>query len=171
MKRVKIILGIIIVFSLAFFSIGMVVPEINYSKEVEIDKPLEEVFAIFSNQQLVSEWMPEVQSVTVVKMTPEITGSIFNLVVKDQNKEVSFEQKIIDFEANKKVVLFSMVGGLIKKDIYSFTAKESKTVMHLDANFKSSNYILGCMFPFVKGRLEQQDLGYLQNFKKFVESE
>ncbi len=170
MKRVKIILGIIIVFSLAFFSIGLVVPEINYSKEIEIDKPLEEVFAVFSNQQLVSEWMPEIQSVTVIKMTPEVTGSVFNLVVKDQGKDVSFEQKIIDFEANKKVVLFSMVGGLIKKEMYSFATKNSKTVMYLDANFKSSNYILGCMFPFVKGRLEKQDLGYLQNFKKFVET-
>ena len=108
MKRVKIILGIIIVFSLAFFSIGLFVPEINYSKEIQIDKPLEEVFGLFSNQQLASEWMPEIQSVTTVKTTPEVTGSIFNLVVKDQGKEVSFEQKILDFEVNKKIVLFSM---------------------------------------------------------------
>mgnify|MGYP000701453536 FL=1 len=49
MKIVKIILGIVVALSIAFFALGIFVRELTYSSEVTINKPLPEVFKIFNN--------------------------------------------------------------------------------------------------------------------------
>ncbi|CAM1365665.1 SRPBCC family protein [Tenacibaculum xiamenense] len=171
MKIVKIILGIVVALSIAFFALGIFVRELTYSSEVTINKPLPEVFKIFNNDEKLSEWIPEIKSIKSVVKTEEVKGSTYMITVNNQGNEIVLEEKVLDFVNNERVKLFFNGGGMLKIDDYTFeTSSNGNTKLSLITNVKSDNFILGCMLPLVKGKLAEQDQQYLNNFKRFVES-
>ncbi|SEC92059.1 Polyketide cyclase / dehydrase and lipid transport [Tenacibaculum sp. MAR_2009_124] len=171
MKIVKIVLGVVVALSIAFFAIGIFVQELNYTSKVTIDKPLSEVFKLFNNDEKMSKWIPEIKSIKSVLKTEEIKGSTFLVTVNNQGNEVVLEEKVLDFIDNKKVRLLFKGGGMLKVGGYSFeTLSDGMTQLTLESNVKSDNFILGCLLPLMKGKLADQDQQYLNNFKKFAES-
>lgn len=170
MKTIKIILIIISVLVLAFLATGLIVKETTYSAKVEIDKPLVEVFNNFSKIDSIKNWIPEVQSVEVVKKNPGITGSIYNVVVINQEQEINLTEKIVAYVPNEKLTLFYDAENMLKKDDYLFTEKNGKTTITLNANCQSDSFIMACMFPYFKSTFKEQDQTYLNNFKDFIEN-
>ncbi len=171
MKIVKIVLGVVVALSIAFFALGIIVQELNYESKVTINKPLTEVFKLFNNDERISEWIPEITSIKSVVKTEEVKGSTFLVTVNNQGTEITLEEKVLDFVDNEKVRLFFKGGGMLKVDDYTFkTTENGATLLTLDTNIRGDNFILGCMLPLVKGKLAKQDQEYLNNFKKFAES-
>ncbi len=170
MKTIKIILIIISVLVLAFLATGLIVKETTYSAKVEIDKPLVEVFNNFSKIDSIKNWIPEVQSVKIVKKNPGITGSIYNVVVINQEQEINLTEKIVAYIPNEKLTLFYDAENMLKKDDYLFTEKNGKTTITLNANCQSDSFIMACMFPYFKSTFKEQDQTYLNNFKNFIEN-
>ncbi|AQS92624.1 MULTISPECIES: SRPBCC family protein [Polaribacter] len=170
MKTIKIILIIISVLFLAFLATGLIVKETKYSAKVEIDKPITEVFNNFSKIDSIKNWIPEVQSVEVVKNNPGITGSIYNVVVINQEQEINLTEKIVAYVPNEKLTLFYDAENMLKKDDYLFTENNGKTTITLNANCQSDSFIMACMFPYFKSTFREQDQTYLNNFKDFIEN-
>ena len=170
-KIVKIILSIIVTLSIAFFALGIVIQELNYTSQIAIKKPLSEVFELFNNTEKISAWVPEIKSVKTVTKTDDIKGSTFSIVVNNQGNEIVLKEKVLDFIKDEKVTLFFKGGGMLKTDNYLFeTTKNATTLLTLKTTIKSESFILGCMLPLVKSKLKDQDQQYLNNFKKFAES-
>ena len=171
MKVIKIILGIIIAFSLAFFATGLIVKETTYTAEVSLKKPVKEVFKEFNDAGNIKNWIPEIQSVEAVNKNPGITGNVYNIVVLNQGQEIAMTEKIMAYVPNEKVTLFFDAENMLKKDDYLFTEENGKTVITLNARCQSESYIMACMFPLFKGTFQEQDQSYLNNFKSFVEKQ
>mgnify|MGYP000633519730 CR=1 FL=1 len=98
-----------------------------------------------------------------------MVGSTYAVTVISQGQEMTLEEKVLAYETNKKVKLMFNGGGMLKTDDYIFESNGGNTIIKLKANCKSTGFILGCMLPFVKGKLQEQDQQYLANFKEFVE--
>lgn len=169
MKSIKIILGIITVFVLAFLLTGLFLKETTYLAEVSVDKPIEEVFKVFNNSENIKNWIPEVQSVEVVNENPGKTGSVYRVVVLNQGQEITMTEKVLAYVPNEKVTLFFDAEGMLKRDDYTFTEKDGVTNITLKASCQSDTYIMACIFPYFKGTFKEQDQSYLNNFKAFIE--
>jgi uncharacterized membrane protein len=74
MKMLKIILIILGLIALAFFAIGFVVRELPYEAEVTIEKPVEDVFALFNDMEQLSQWIPEVKHYKIIEDKPGKIG-------------------------------------------------------------------------------------------------
>lgn len=171
MRAVKIILGIIIVVSIIFFSTGLVVKENKYDVSIEVNRPLSEVFLKFNDLSQIKKWIPEIKSIDTLNFNPGITGSKFKMAVNNQGEEIVMEEKVLAYIQNEKVTLFFDAEGMLKTDQYIFTDQEGKTLIQLNSTFKSENsYILSCVFPYFKGIVKSQDEQYLANFKAFAEN-
>ncbi|MGG8496572.1 SRPBCC family protein [Tenacibaculum sp. TC6] len=169
MKTVKIILGVIIALSVVFFATGLIIQELNYTSKVTIDKPVEEVFSLFNNDENLPKWIPEIKSVKSIQKQEGVVGSTYAVAVESQGQEIILEEKIMAYEPNKNIKLFFKGGGMLKTDDYHFESENQKTTITLITQCKSSSFILGCMLPYVKGKLAAQDQQYLTNFKQFAE--
>ena len=66
MKTIKIILGVITIFVLAFFLTGLFVKETTYQIDVTINKPISQVFSIFNNPENIDKWIPEIREINVI---------------------------------------------------------------------------------------------------------
>ncbi|WP_298778433.1 SRPBCC family protein [uncultured Polaribacter sp.] len=169
MKKIKIILGIITAITLVFFATGLFVKETNYTTEITINKPVNEVFEIFNTPNNVKNWIPEIKSIKTLNENLGKTGSLYQIVVMSQEEEITMTEKVMAYVPNEKVTLFFDAENMLKTDDYVFTEKDGKTTITLNSSCKSDSYIMACMFPYFKGTFIEQDQLYLNNFKDFVE--
>ena len=171
MKIIKIILGIITALVVVFFSTGLIVKETTYTTEVSVNKPLEEVFASFNNINTVKKWIPELQSIDTLEVKPGKIGSTFKMVVNNNGEQVVIKEKVLAYVPNEKVTLNYDAGNMLKVDDYTFAYNNGVTTITNESSCTSNKYILSCLFPYFKGTFKQQDQGYLNNFKTFVEKQ
>ncbi|MEO9571513.1 MAG: SRPBCC family protein [Polaribacter sp.] len=169
MKTIKIILGIISVFVIAFFLTGLIVKKTDYSAEVMVNKPIEEVFKTFNNSENIKNWIPEIKSFDVVSENPGKTGSIYKIVIDANGEEITMTEKVLAFVPNEKVTLFFDAENMLKRDDYIFTSEEGVTTITLNSSCQSESYVMACMFPYFKGTFRDQDQSYLNNFKAYIE--
>lgn len=171
MKAVKIILGIVTLLIILFFSTGLLVKETSYQVSVEISKPLPEVFAAFNDQQQMSLWLPEVKSVKPINVNPGIVGSEYEMTVDNNGQTVVMKEKVLAYVLNEKVTLYFEANDMLKTDDFSFKELNGVTTILKDVKCKSESYIMSCMFPYLKGYFTEMDQKYLDNFKEFIEKQ
>ena len=171
MKGVKIILGIITALVIVFFSTGLIIKETTYQVKIEIDKPLNTVFSVFNNQELMKEWLTDVKSITPVNVKPGIVGSEYKMIVENQGKEMEMREKVMAFIPNKKVTLFFDADDMLKTDEYNFSFSDGKTTIIKDVICKSDSYLMSCLFPYFKGTFTDIDQKYLEDFKTYIEKQ
>ncbi|ARV13694.1 SRPBCC family protein [Polaribacter sp. SA4-12] len=171
MKTIKIILGIISVFVLAFFLTGLIVKETTYTAQVSVNKPISYVFKTFNNSENIKKWIPEVKSFEVVNKNPGKTGSVYKIVIDNNGQEITMTEKVMAYVENEKVTLFFDAEGMLKKDDYTFTEKDGVTTVTLNASCQSDTYLMACVYPLFKGTFQEQDQSYLNNFKAFAEKQ
>ncbi|TXD51318.1 MULTISPECIES: SRPBCC family protein [unclassified Polaribacter] len=171
MKKIKIILSVISVFVFAFLATGIVIKETSYAAEVSIDKPIKMVFSEFNKHENFKSWIPEIKSYEVVNENFGKTGSVYNIIVENQNQEIKMIQRILAYVPNEKVTFYFDAENMLKKDDYVFTEKNGITTISLNSSCNSKTYIMSCMLPYFKGKLERQSQVYLDNFKEFLEAQ
>ena len=169
MKTIKVILIIIIILTVAFLVTGLVVKETTYQASVTIDKPISEVFNEFNISENTKNWIPEIISIETVNENLGKTGSVYNIVIENQNQEIMMTQRVIAYVPNEKVTYYFDAENMLKKDDYVFFEKDGATVITLKSACNSKTYIMSCMIPYFKGKLEDQSQLYLDNFKEFIE--
>jgi uncharacterized protein YndB with AHSA1/START domain len=169
MKTVKIIISIISVLTIAFLGTGIVIKETTYAAEVTIDKPISLVFEEFNKHENSKNWIPEIKSFETVNENFGKTGSVYNIIIENQGQEIKMSQRILAYVPNEKVTFYFDAENMLKKDDYVFTEKDRVTTITLNASCNSKTYIMSCMLPYFKGKLENQSQVYLDNFKEFLE--
>lgn len=169
MKKIKIILAIITAITIVFFATGLLVKETNYTAEVSVNKSIEEVFKAFNNPENTKNWIPEIKTFEAITENHGKTGSLYKIVVQNQDQEITMTEKVMAYVPNEKVTLFFDAENMLKTNDYNFSEKNGVTTITLNATCQSESYIMACMFPYFKGTFKEQDQTYLNNFKKFVE--
>lgn len=169
MKAIKIILSIVTLVALVFFATGLVVKEVNYSVEVEIDKPIKEVFTLFTAPETLQKWMPEVKSLEPIDLKEGKVGSTYKMVIDNQGQQIAMIQKILAYIQNKKMTFRFDSDEMVKIDDFVFVENGSKTKMIQNCSVNSKSYITACLFPYFKGTFAAASQEYMDRFKKLAE--
>lgn len=169
MKAIKIILGIVTVLVIIFFSTGLLVKETTYQVRVEINKPLSEVFTAFNDQESMKDWLPAVKSIEPINIKPGIVGSEYKMTVDNNGQTVIMTEKVMAYIPNQKVTLYFDAEDMLKTDDYNFSENNGNTLIIKDVVCKSESYITSCMFPYLKGFFTDIDQKYLDDFKAYIE--
>lgn len=157
MKTIKIILGIIITLTVVFFATGLVVKETKYSAEVEINKPVAEVFAQFEDPTSLQKWMPELKSITPISENPGKIGSTYKLVVENNGEKMEMTERIKAYVPNEKMTFQFDSDQMIKIDDFTFVANGNTTKLIQNCTVKSNSYMMACLFPWFKGTFQKNE--------------
>ena len=169
MKTIKIILGVIIALSLVFLGTGLFIKETIYTTQVTINKPVDEVFKKFEDTTLLKEWIPELQSFDVLEEKAGKIGSSYKMVVENQGQTITMIEKILAYVPNEKVTFHFDAENMLKTDDYVFEVANGVTTITKNTTCRSESYLMGCIFPYFKGKLKEIDQSYLNRFKTVVE--
>lgn len=169
MKAVKIVLGIVTAFVLVFLLTGIIVTEVKYTAEIEINKPINEVFKNFENVDFMKKWLPEVKSIEPIEEKKGVVGSTYAMTVINQGQEMKMVEKITAYIPNKKMTFQFDSDQMTKIDDYNFIANGNKTKMIQNCSVNSKSYMTACLFPYFKGTFKNLSLSYMKRFKEEVE--
>ncbi len=129
-----------------------------------------ESFLLIYDSRETENWIPEIKN-SKFKRNFGKTGSVYDIVVENQDQEIKMTQKVMAYVPNEKVTLFFDAENMLKKDDYTFSENDGVTTINLNSACNSKSYIMSCMLPFFADKLEAQSQTYLDNFKEYIEKE
>lgn len=169
MKTIKIILGIVSALVIMFLLTGVVITEVTYTAEIEIDKPISEVFENVANVDLMKNWLPDIKSIQVIEKKPGIIGSTYTITAINNGQEIKMIQKITAYIPNQKITYQFDSAQMIKTDDFNFIANGNKTKLVQNCSVNSKSYMTACLFPYFKGTFKELSLGYMNQLKTMLE--
>ena len=170
MKAIKIIFGVLVVLVVLFLSTGLLVKETTYQVRVEIEKPVSEVFASFSDENAMKNWLPEIQSISPIVVKPGMVGSEYEIAVRTNDRDATIIKKVLAYIPNQKITFYFDSQNVLKTDDYTFNEKNGTTFMIKDVSCKSESYIINCMFPYIKGFFRDMDQDQMDKFRAYIEN-
>ena len=143
----------------------------KYTIEIEINKPIDEVIALFDNPGNMDKWMKGLQSFEPISGIQGQPGAKSKLNFKMGKREIEMIETITvrnlpeefsgTYEANG---VFNIVKNRFKK----ISDNKTKYITENEFQFKGFMKIMGFLMP---GAFKKQSLKYLKDFKDFTENQ
>ncbi len=170
MKKFFKITGILIaLFILVFFSFGLFDPEVTYSTDILINKPVAETYRKYNDPGTLKQWIPGMKSLEIIDIKPGMVGTRMKMIIENEGRKVEILEEVVAYEENKTLGLKLDAGIMTKTDYIEFSESGTSTVMKATYTCKGSNLFYKSLFSMFSGYLKSIDENYLKNFKSFVE--
>ena len=137
------------------------------SSTIEIRRPIEEVFAFMSNIEHEVQWRNLVE-VKVTSGLPLRLGSTYLYVANMMGRQMRIEGKITAFEPNRGWSFESVSGPFPGKGNVALEPSHEGTKVTLGGEVNLRG-LLKLFEPIMRGMLNRQVNGELQNLKKLLE--
>ncbi len=158
-----------LILTIGFFSLGFIYPEVSYSTEITINKPVRTVFRKYNDPGTLKQWIPEMKSLEIVEIKPGMVGTKMKMTIVNSGRTMVIEEEVIAYEENKVLGLHLESGPMRKKDHIEFIESGESTIIKGDYTCTGSNLFYRSLFSLFQGQFKSMDESYLGNFKKFVE--
>ena len=142
----------------------------QYTTEININRPLEKVVALFSNPANFSEWMEGFQKYELIEGEEGKAGSKSKFSFKMKNREVEMIETILENNLPKEFTVTYDAKGVHNIQTTRFIKIDDETTKYLAENefqFKGLMKLMALM----PGAFKKQTMKYMENFKKFAEAE
>jgi uncharacterized membrane protein len=142
----------------------------KYSVEIIIDKPLNEVIALFDNLDNMKQWMEGLQSFEPISGTPGQPGAKSKLVFLNGGRKMEMIETITvnnlpkefsgTYEANG-------VFNIVQNFFEAVNDRQTRYATEQEFQFHGFMKIIGWIFP---AAFKKQSMKFLKDFKRFAES-
>lgn len=143
----------------------------KYTLEILIDRPIENVIALFDNVDNMYKWMEGLQKVEHISGTPGQPGAKMKLYYKMGKREIDMVETVTvrnlphEFSGTYEA---KGVFNIVKNFFVKVSDTQTKYSTEQEFQFKGFMKIIGFLFP---GMFKKQSMKYLEDFKRFVESQ
>lgn len=170
MKILLYVLGFIATCFLGFYVIGVVKPTVSYQNEIVVNRPIEQTWSIYSNEQLMPQWMQGFDHLEKQKLNPFEIGAEYKIFLKEEGQVFELQYKVINCIPNK-LYEFELSNLLLKNHVkIEFKSSQAYTTSIFSSHtVYASNWFLRSLFVFLKGQFKSQEELNLQALKKLVE--
>lgn len=170
-KFLKYFLFVILGLILLYFLIGFV--PVKYDYEIEVDKPLNEVWAVVQDDSKYDQWLEGFRSIELISGTQNEVGSKYKVIVEPQpGSEFEMTQTLLAIDEFKKVDMH--YDSEFMDFLYTITFSESdgKSKVRTDSNVKGKNFLMKPMFSLMEmlgGAFSAQEGKNMEALKKVIE--
>lgn len=170
MKSFLIGLAVLLLAVLLFFVIGMISPGQTNETVVKINSPLDYTWTLYHDDNVLKEWVPDLQEIQLVSGNKAEVDSKYILKMKDKKGNVTtMNETITAFDINKKYAMDysnEMLDGHV--DVL-FEAKGDSTLITSINQYKGKTTFLRSMFHFFNGKIISQTEKQYEDFRSIAE--
>lgn len=143
----------------------------KYSLEVEINKPIDEVVALFKDEDNLFKWMNGLQSLEHLEGKPREKGSTTKMLFKNGKREIEMIETILSNNLPEELIASYEAKGVYNLAKISFVSiSDNKTKYFTEQEFQLKGFIK--IFSWIMpGAFKKQSLKYLNMFKEFAEEQ
>lgn len=174
MKILKYLLGILGMLVLLFFAIGFLKPSVSYGHEIEVNKSIEEAWAIQQDESRLGEWLKGFKSIEHLSGELGAVGSKYKVTVKPSEKEPDFTmtETIISKKENDHMTLNMDSEMMVFDQTSSFSEKDGKTIIKTDSKVVGKGMVMRSMFAIMgmAGMFQSQEVENIEALKTVIET-
>lgn len=143
----------------------------KYSVSITIDKPVDEVIALFDNVENMKKWMDGLESYKPISGTAGEVGAKSRMEFKMGKREIKMVETITaknlpeEFTATYEA---KGVFNIVKNSFEPLPGNKTKYSTEQEFQFKGFMKLIGLLMP---GAFKKQSMKYLKDFKAFAESQ
>ncbi len=143
----------------------------KYSVSITIDKPVDEVIALFDNVDNMKKWMDGLESYKSISGTAGEVGAKSRMEFKMGKREIKMVETITaknlpeEFTATYEA---KGVFNIVKNSFEPLPSNKTKYSTEQEFQFKGFMKLIGLLMP---GAFKKQSMKYLKDFKAFAESQ
>jgi len=142
-----------------------------FSAEVEIARPVREVYEQFKDPDNLPHWLSGLQRLEPISGTPAEVGAVSRQVYLEKGRVVELIETITAVEPEQHFAGRIEGQGIEAALFVDFVDKGDRTVVKFRSDFKSKGLMMKLMLPFMKGHVQERQKGDLERFKEFVEAQ
>ncbi|NNF00867.1 MAG: SRPBCC family protein [Pyrinomonadaceae bacterium] len=144
----------------------------NYSVEIEIDKPIDEVIELFDSTENMSKWMEGLQSFEPLSGTPGEEGAKSRLKFDMNGRQIEMVETITKKNLPDEFTGTYEADGVFNIVKNTFISEDMGTTRWISKNeFQFNSFPMKIMGFLMPGMFRKQSLKNLESFKEFAESE
>lgn len=175
MKFLKYLLLAILVLIGLFLLIGLVKPHVNYGHEIEVNKSVEEAWAVSQDESKYDQWLEGFKSIELLSGEKGQKGSTYKVIVNPGINQPDFEmietvndikdQDFVDMSFDSEFMDFEQV--------IRFKENNGKTFIKTESQVKGKNLISRSMFAIMEmltGSFTTQETKNIDALKKVIDS-
>ncbi len=143
----------------------------KYSVSITIDKPVNEVVALFDNVDNMKKWMNGLESFEPLDGTPGEVGAKSRLRFKMGKREIEMIETITAKNLPEEFTGTYEAKGvfnIVRNSFEPLLGNKTKYTTEQEFQFKGFMKLMGLLMP---GAFKKQSMKYLQDFKAFAESQ
>lgn len=141
-----------------------------FEHEIEINKPLTEVYQAFNDPENLPRWLKGLQRTEQISGNPGEVGSVTKQIYLERGRTVEMIETITAHEPERffaGTIDGPGMNGTLRVD---FVDKGDTTGMRFSADFQPCSFMMSLMMPFMKGAISRRQIGDLETFKRMVEA-
>ncbi len=170
MKVLKILGAVLLILAIAFFTAGLIKPDLHYVTQVQLDIPAHKAFEKYNDLTKAKEWMPGFVRYEIVTINPNMVGTEIAFTFNEGGQEIKVTETLLEYEFNQKVTLGFDIDMMQKIDtVYFVPIDNQKSAIRHCTYLKGNSYTYQCLFAFMQGAFSAVDQELLDRFKSFAE--
>jgi uncharacterized membrane protein len=141
----------------------------NYTSQIEIALPVEQVIALFDKQDNLYKWMEGLQSIDEISGTPGQVGAKSRMKFKIGKREIEMIETVTVRNFPEEFTTTYEAKGVFNRVKSKFKAIDGDRAIYItehEFQFKGMMKIIGMLMP---GAFKKQSMKYLTDFKHFAE--
>ncbi|MEL7425179.1 MAG: SRPBCC family protein [Bacteroidota bacterium] len=171
MKYLKYLLGVIALLAVLFFGRGLLTPNVSYSSEVTVDKPLAEAWAVANDETKTKEWLKGLTKVEHVSGEKGAVGSVTQYTFDQNGQESVILETLKEIRLNEHVAMDFLMEGVMAMDYQmDYSEADGKTLIKSSTVAEGLGLFMRSMFAWTKGSMVAQEDENLGNLKNVIES-
>ena len=171
MKILKIIAGAIAAIFIVYLLIGVFVPTVNYTTEVEVNKSLKESWGVFSDESKVNDWVTGITSMELLEGTKGTVGAKTKLNMEQNGEPFDLIEEILEVKKEEKCAIKYDNEMMTQNVDINFSAKdENTTVIKVNSTVEGKGMMVKPMFAFMKGSIKKVSDGMYGRLKELIEN-
>ena len=141
-----------------------------FQYEVEIDKPVSEVYRAFNNPDNMPRWLTGFQRFEPISGEPGRPGSTARHVYLERGRTVELIETITLHEPEKRFEGRLEGQGVNCAMQVEFVDKGDTTIVRARSDFRSRSFLMSLMLPFVGKGIRERQGSDLRRFKELIEA-
>lgn len=142
---------------------------IKIKNNLQINRPVEEVFAFVANIENLPKWAGPVTEAKQTSEGPLGVGTTQTQTAQFLGRRVESHQEVTEYELNKKLSTKTTSGGLPIEVHYTFEPADGGTMMHLEGYVDAGGFF-ALAEPIVGRMLKRQTAADAETLKELLEA-
>lgn len=170
MKFLKYLLILFLLLIIFFFGKGLLTPEISYENEITVNKPIEEAWAVMSDEATLPDWIEGFKKTEHVSGTPNTVGAVSKVYIDEGGKEMTMEETITALKPNEHMAMtFTMDFMNMDYDLY-MKEIDGKTYIKTKSKTTGNGMVAKSIISFMPKAMKTQEDKNLNKLKVLIEN-